>query len=159
MEWHKTKLKAQELKWTLKAESWPKSREHERLFMNLNAILMKLGGETYNVVCKNNNTVIITWYTVCKQYNLNCQVSKYICTHNLQSMQCYGTINDSMTDKTLRKIYEYASELRKCLHFHIQKLLFFSIFLELCRYKWHTCRLICTDRFPNVPIKQKKNIF
>ena len=29
------------------AESWQKSLEHERLFMNLNAILMKLGGKTY----------------------------------------------------------------------------------------------------------------
>ena len=53
----------------------------------------------------------------------------YICIH-IQSMQWYGTINDSMTDKTLtlRKVYEYASELRKCLHLLILKLLFHSIF-------------------------------
>ena len=46
---------------------------------------------------------------------------KYICIFRsqnafaytyIQSMQWYGTINDSMTDKTLilRKKYEYASE-------------------------------------------------
>ena len=28
------------------------------------------------------------------------------------------------------------------------KLLFLSIF---CRYKWHGCRLTCTDKFPNIP--------
>ena len=34
-----------------------------------------------------------------------------ICIH-IQSMQWFGTLNDSMTDKTLtlREIYEYASE-------------------------------------------------
>ena len=39
------------------------------------------------------------------------QISKYICIH-IQSMQWFGTLNDSMTDKTLtlREIYEYASE-------------------------------------------------
>ena len=42
------------------------------------------------------------------------QVSKYICIH-IQSMRCYGTLNYSTTEKTvktltLRKIYEYASE-------------------------------------------------
>ena len=38
-------------------------------------------------------------------------ISKYICIH-IQPMQWYGTINDSLTDKTLtlRKTYEYASE-------------------------------------------------
>ena len=41
-----------------------------------------------------------------------------------------------------------ASELRKFWHFYILKLLFFSIF---CRYKWHACRLTCTDKFPNIP--------
>ena len=30
----------------------------------------------------------------------------------------------------------------------ILKLLFLSIF---CRYKWHACRLTCTDKFPNIP--------
>ena len=35
----------------------------------------------------------------------------------------YGPINDSIPHKTLtlRKIYDYASELRKCSHFHILK--------------------------------------
>ena len=53
-----------------------------------------------------------------------------------------------------------ANKLRTCLHFHIPKLLFLSIFCwsvnvlqKLCRYKWHTCRLTCTDRFLNVPAK------
>ena len=48
----------------------------------------------------------------------------------------YGTINDTYTDKTLtlRKIYEYASELRKFSHFHILKLLFPSIFCWYFRY-------------------------
>ena len=41
-----------------------------------------------------------------------------------------------------------ASELRKFWHFYILKLLFLSIF---CRYKWHACRLTCTDKFPNIP--------
>ena len=42
----------------------------------------------------------------------------------------YGAIIKRHTDKTLtlRKIYEYASELRKFSHFHILKLLFPSIF-------------------------------
>ena len=44
MKWN-WRLKA--WKWTMRAESWQKSRELERLFMILNAILMKLGGETY----------------------------------------------------------------------------------------------------------------
>ena len=40
-----------------------------------------------------------------------------------------------------------ASELRQFWHFYILKLLFLSIF---CRYKWHACRLTCTDKFPNI---------
>ena len=80
------------------------------------------------------------------------QVSKYICRHTcIQSMQWYGIINDSMTDKTLtlRKIYEYASErslaktaisfniffeLQKFFHLLILKLLFPSIFCLYFRY-------------------------
>ena len=57
----------------------------------------------------------------------------------------------------------WASELRNFLHFHIKKLLFLSLFcwykiMYLCRYKWHTCRLTCTDIFPNVPTKLQKSI-
>ena len=37
-------------------------------------------------------------------------------------MALYRQYNDKIL--TLRKIYEYASELRKCSHFHILKLLF-----------------------------------
>ena len=51
---------------------------------------------------------------------------------------------------------------RKCWHFYILKLLFLSIFCRyiiiLCRYKWHACRLKCTDKFPNVPTKIRKGI-
>ena len=28
----------------------------------------------------------------------------------------------------------------------------------LCRYKWHACRLICSDKFSNVPTKLRKSI-
>ena len=37
----------------------------------------------------------------------------------------------------------------------------FNILLVLqifCRYKWHACRLTCTDKFPNVPTKLRKRI-
>ena len=49
-----------------------------------------------------------------------------------------------------------ASELRKFWHFYILNLLFLLIYILsvhqiLCRYKWHACRLTCTDKFPNVP--------
>ena len=48
-----------------------------------------------------------------------------------------------------------ASELRKFWYYYILKLLFLSFILLvhqiLCRYKWHACRLTCTDKFPNVP--------
>ena len=53
------------------------------------------------------------------------------------------------------KIYVYASERRKFWHFYILKVLFLSIF---CRYKWHACRLTCTDKFRNVPIKLRRSI-
>ena len=44
-------------------------------------------------------------------------------------MAWHYKINDSMpTNTNIEKIYVYASELRKILHFHIQKLLFLSIF-------------------------------
>ena len=55
-----------------------------------------------------------------------------------------------------------ASELRKFWHFYILNLLFLLIILSvhqiLCRYKWHACRLTCTDKFPNVPTKIRKSI-
>ena len=47
MKWN---WKLKEWKWTMRAEKWQKSRKHERLFMNLNAILMKLGGKTYSLL-------------------------------------------------------------------------------------------------------------
>ena len=50
-------------------------------------------------------------------------------------MQRYGTINDSMTDKTLTlRENKYASELRKKLHLLILKLLFPLIFCWYFRY-------------------------
>ena len=55
-----------------------------------------------------------------------------------------------------------ASERGKFSHFYILKLLFLSIFCRvlqiLCRYKWHACRLTCSDKFPNVPTKLWKSI-
>ena len=33
-----------------------------------------------------------------------------------------------------------------------------SVLQILCRYKWHACRLTCTDKFPNVPTKLWKSI-
>ena len=55
-----------------------------------------------------------------------------------------------------------ASELRQFSHFYISKTATsFNILLVLqilCRYKWHACRLTCTDRFPNVPTKPRKSI-
>ena len=55
-----------------------------------------------------------------------------------------------------------ASELRQFSHFYISKTaISFNILLVLmilCRYKWHACRLTCTDRFPNVPTTPRKSI-
>ena len=39
-----------EWNWTMRAESSQKSFELERLFMNSNGILMKLGGKTYIII-------------------------------------------------------------------------------------------------------------
>ena len=53
-----------------------------------------------------------------------------------------------------------ASELRKFFAFsHSKTAISFNILLvhqKLCRYKWRTCRLACTDRFPNLPTKLRK---
>ena len=51
--------------------------------------------------------------------------------HSYTTMHWYGTINDSMTDKTLtlRKIYENASELRFFFRLLILKLLFLHYFV------------------------------
>ena len=44
-------------------------------------------------------------------------------------------INDSIpTNTNIEKMYVYASELRKCWHFYILKLLFLSIFCRYIRY-------------------------
>ena len=67
------------------------------------------GGKTPK--CTDRKNTLCNLYARAPQIYMYIQVSKYICIH-VQSMQWYGTINDSMTDKTLtlRKIYEYASE-------------------------------------------------
>ena len=81
----------------------------------------------------------------------------------------YGVVyKRQYTDKTLtlrKSMYmrsNGASELRKCSHFYILKLLFLSIFCWYFRYfvgtKWHACRLTCSDKFPNVPAKLWKSI-
>ena len=44
---------------------------------------------------------------------------------------------------------------------HSKTAISFNILLvlqKLCRYKLPTCRLTCTDRFPNVPTKLRKSI-
>ena len=33
-----------------------------------------------------------------------------------------------------------------------------SVLQILCRYKWHACRLTCTDKFPNLPTKLRQSI-
>ena len=100
------------------------------------------------------------------------QISNYISIH-IQSIQFpFITYGMALWYKrqyvyktvTFRKIYVYmrASELRKNLHFHIEKLLFLSIFCWYFRNfvgtKWHTCRLTCTDKLTNVPTKLRKSI-
>ena len=57
-------------------------------------------------------------------------------------------------------MYAYASELRKFFAFLHSKTAIsvnvLSVLQILCRYKWHACRLTCTDKFPNVPTKLRK---
>ena len=57
----KRNWRLKEWKWTMRAESWQKSREYERLFMIFNAILMKLGGEAYRGVL----SVFVLFVCVC----------------------------------------------------------------------------------------------
>ena len=61
----------------------------------------------------------------------------------------------------IEKIY-YASELRKIFAFlHSKTAISFNILLVLqilCRYKWHACRITCTNKFPYVPTKLLKCI-
>ena len=67
----------------------------------------------------------------------------------------YGAINDSiLTHTNIEKIYEYTSELGNFSHFHIQKLLFLSIFCWSFRYFVGT-----NDMIPNVPTKLLKALW
>ena len=72
------------------------------------------GGKTPNVPTRKKYVYVTYMRERAPQKYMYFQVSKYICiyTYIIQSMQWYGTINDSMTDETLtlRKIYGYASE-------------------------------------------------
>ena len=81
----------------------------------------------------------------------------------------YGVVyKRQYTDKTLtlrKSMYmraNGASELRKFFAFlHSKTAISFNILLVLqilCRYKWHACRLTCSDKFPNVPTKLWKSI-
>ena len=79
-------------------------------------------------------------------------------------------INDSYVYRhtNIEKIYVYASEraerasLENFLAFlHSKTAISFNILLVLqilCRYKWHACRLTCSDKFRNVPTKLWKSI-
>ena len=65
-----------------------------------------------------------------------------------------------------KNLYNYASELRKCSHFHILKLLFLSIFcwyFQITLSVQMTCLLgpvgsHVPTKFPNVPTKLRKSI-
>ena len=94
-------------------------------------------------------------------FNCRCQItSAYI----YQSMQfpfiTYGMVlykrqhTDQATNTYIEQMYVYASELRKFGIFTFLNLYSFNILSVhqiLCRYKWHACRLTCSDKFPNVP--------
>ena len=98
-------------------------------------------------------------------FNFRCQItSAYIynqCSFRLLLMVwCY--INDSIpTNTNIEQMYVYASEraserasLEFFFFFTFLNCYFFqylSVHQILCRYKWHACRLTCTDKFPNVP--------
>ena len=71
----------------------------------------------------------------------------------------YGMVlylNDSIPTnrKTLSKCMCMRASLENCGFFTFLNCYFFqylSVHQILCRYKWHACRLTCTDKFPNVP--------
>ena len=64
-----------------------------------------------------------------------------------------------------KRQYKQNTKLRKSMYMRVSLKIFafllnllyisFNIyyFRILCRYKWHACRLTCTDKFPNVPTK------
>ena len=82
-------------------------------------------------------------------FNFRCQITSMQFPFITYGMVRAIYINDSIpTNTNIEQMYVYANELRKCWHFYILKLLFLSIF---SRYKWHACRLTCTDKFPNIP--------
>ena len=94
-------------------------------------------------------------------YTINAVSFYFLWYGAIYKRQC---INKTLT---FRKYYVYASERaeRASLeHFafsHSKTSISFNILLVLqlsCRYKWHACRLTCTDKFPNVPTKLRKSI-
>ena len=100
------------------------------------------------------------WYLISETYIFS-GLKLHLHTHAINAVPCYylwyGVVyKRQYTDKTLtlrKSMYmraSGASELRKFSHFYILKLLFLSIlcwyFRWLCRYKWHACRLTCTDK-------------
>ena len=77
------------------------------------------------------------------------QVSKYICIHTINAVPFYYLWHGAiiMTKQySLRKIYEYASELRKFSHFHILKLLFPSIFC------WYLIWYFVSEKFSGLKL-------
>ena len=130
--------------------------------------------------CSNKNCYFLQYFVgtsdTLSQKHIYFQVSNYICIHYTINHQCsflsllmvwHYNINDSMPPKHLHWenlcICERAERARKFLHFHIQKMLFLSIFCWYFRnfvgtsvQMTYTCRLTCTDRFPYVPTNSEK---
>ena len=113
-----------------------------------------------------NNLLVLQILCFRNIFNFRCQHSPYIYNHQINAVSFYYSwygamyINDQYTDKTLtlRKCMcmraSEASELRKFRYFYILKLLFLRYFVgtsDALSYKWHACRLTCTDKFINVP--------
>ena len=114
---------------------------------------------------------IFCWYfrPLCHR-NIHFQVSNYIYIHTVQSMQfpsiTYACmvlyIYKQYTDKTLtlrKSVYMRASlEIFRIFTFYNISFNILLVLQIICRYKWHACRLTCTDEFPNVPTKLWKSI-
>ena len=78
---------------------------------------------------------------------------------------CYELTTECRQNPNIETIYVYASErserAKNFAFSHSKTVISFKILLVLqilCRYKWHACRLTCTEKFPNVPTKLWKSI-